>query len=70
MLIKESNIILTAYGIKYANSNPMIPLKALTYFDDIDPNIDAPIMVKVVSFKEIQSRLIAAVSHPKKIFNS
>lgn len=62
--------MLRAYEIKYANSNPMIPLKALTYFDDIDPNADSPIMVKVVSFKEIQSRLLASVSRPGKLFNS
>lgn len=62
--------LLRAYEIKYANSNPMIPLKALTYFDEIDPNTDPPMMVKAVSFKEIQSRLLASVSHPGKIFNS
>ena len=30
------------YTIKYPNFNPLIALKAINYFDDIDPSIDPP----------------------------
>ncbi len=34
------NEMIEFYTIKYPRFNPLIPLKAVAYFDDIDPAID------------------------------
>ncbi len=47
----------------------MIPLKALTYFDDLDPEIDPPHMVKKIKINDIRERLTQAVKHPEKLFS-
>jgi len=62
------NQILKAYKIKYPNSNIMIPLKALTYFNDIDPAIDPPMMKKEVKLDTIKNRLTEAVNSPDHKF--
>ncbi|MFM9950742.1 MAG: nucleotidyl transferase AbiEii/AbiGii toxin family protein [Saprospiraceae bacterium] len=63
------NVMLDAYAKKYANSNPIIPLKALVYFGDINHAADPPIMVRKVSFREIERRLSIAVSKPGMVFS-
>ncbi|MGI9160595.1 MAG: nucleotidyl transferase AbiEii/AbiGii toxin family protein [Saprospiraceae bacterium] len=59
---------LNAYQIKYANSNPVIPLKAITWFEDIDFEIEKPMLKRPVSFEEVTSRLLEATRNPKKYF--
>ena len=49
--------MLEFYSIKYPNSNQLIPLKALNYFDDIDENIDAPKLKKPLPMKKIKESL-------------
>jgi len=61
--------LLEAYETKYSYSNKMIPLKALTYFDDLDPEIDPPHMVKKIKVNDIIERLTQAVKHPEVIFS-
>jgi hypothetical protein len=47
----------------------MIPLKALTYFDDLDPEIDPHHMIKKIKVTDIKERLTQAVKHPEKLFS-
>lgn len=56
------------YTIKYPNFNPLIPLKAINYFGDIDPAIDPPKLRKKLSLTEIKKRINDSVLHSKKKF--
>jgi hypothetical protein len=60
--------MLDAYSKKYAHSNPIIALKAITYLDDIDPNLDPPKMKDRLPLSEIKKRILKAVSDPDHIF--
>ncbi len=62
------NDMLGFFEIKYPHVNPLIPLKALNYFDDIDENIDPPKLLKPVTLKQIKQRINDAVLHSGKIF--
>lgn len=53
--------MLNFYEIKYPNSNPLIPLKALTFFDDIDEKIDPPILRKKISLKKIKDKILKRI---------
>lgn len=56
------------FASKYTYSNPMIAMKAVNYFDDIDENIDPPKMLNPLSVKTITDRIKEATLHPDKIF--
>jgi hypothetical protein len=56
------------YHQKYPNKNEVIALRAITYFDDIDPNIDPPKMIKQINIEQIKVRIIEAVLRSNKIF--
>ncbi len=60
--------MLVAYEVKYANSNALIPLKALTFFDDINDQLDPPQMVRAVSLEQLRKRLVESVLKPDKTF--
>lgn len=60
--------LLEAYQIKYPNSSLLIPLKALTYFKDIDPKIDPPIMQEKIPFDKLKDRLKTATLNPTRTF--
>lgn len=60
--------LLKAYEIKYPNSNLLIPMKGLTYFDDIDHDADPPILNRKISIEMLKKRLVEAVENPKKVF--
>ncbi len=62
------NGMLECYTIKYPNSNPLIALKAISYFNDIDPEIDPPRMKHSLSMNALQKRITEAVLHPYKTF--
>lgn len=62
--------MLDAYSKKYAYSNPIVALKALTYFDDIDLDIDPPKMKDRLPLSEIKQRILEAVADPVRIFSS
>ena len=53
---------------KYAYRNPMIALKAVNFFDDIDENIDPPKLLHPITLKQIKSRIKDATKNPSKIF--
>ncbi len=63
------NKMLRAYNEKY-DSNPVMALKALAYFDDI--NFDVPILTtggKTVQWRKIEDRLREMIKTPEKIFD-
>lgn len=60
--------LLNAYRIKYPNSNPVIPLKAITWFEDIDFEMEKPMLKRPVSFAKVKERLLAATQTPEKQF--
>lgn len=61
--------LMETYQKKYPKSNPIIPLKSLVYFDDIDFEIENPLLVRKVSFEEVKERLIIASKLPNKKFD-
>ena len=54
---------------KYTYSNPMIAMKAINFFDDIDENIDPP-KLKPLPIKKIIARIQEATQNPDKIFKA
>ncbi len=59
-----------AYKRKYPNSNAVIPLKAINWFNDIDFEIERPLLAQKISFKQVEKRLKSAVNQPRKVFRS
>lgn len=57
------------FSQKYSYSNPMIAMKAVTFFDDIDEAVDPPKLLNPLKLKEIKKRILEAVLKPGKIFN-
>jgi hypothetical protein len=56
------------FTCKYSYSNPMIALKAVTFFGDIDESIDPPKLLQPLPLKKIEKRIQEAALHPKKKF--
>jgi hypothetical protein len=56
------------FGQKYTYTNPMIALKAVNFFDEIDEAIDPPKLLKPLSISQIKKRIQAATKSPDKIF--
>ena len=53
---------------KYPNTNPLVALKALSFFGDIDESIDPPKLLKPIPIKKIKARIYKAVTNADKIF--
>ena len=49
---------------KYSYSNPLIALKAVTYFDDIDENTDPPKLLHPLPLAAIKKRILDATQKP------
>lgn len=60
--------MLTFYTIKYPGFNPLIALRAVNFFDEIDPAIDPPKLRKKLPLATIKKRIASAVIHSKKKF--
>ncbi len=60
--------MLQFYETKYVRTNPLIAIKALTFFGDIDPNVDPPKMRKALPLEKIKIRINKAVDNATKIF--
>ena len=56
------------FEIKYPHLNPLIALKAIAYFNDIDPNMDPPKMKKKLALSAIKKRISEAVLHTDRKF--
>lgn len=53
---------------KYNYSNPLIALKAVTYFDDIDENTDSPKLLQPLPLAAIKKRILHAAQKPHITF--
>jgi predicted nucleotidyltransferase component of viral defense system len=62
------NQMIGFYAIKYPHMNKLIALRAINYFEDIDPSIDPPILKKPLSISKIKKRIDEAVLTGNKIF--
>lgn len=62
------NTIVTYYSTKYPNFNPMIAIKAVNYFEDLDLAIEPPKLAIPLSLEEIKARLNSAFIHNNQIF--
>jgi len=60
--------IIECYSQKYIDFNPLIAIRAVDYFEDIDPSIDPPIMKSTLSLEKIKKRIREALLHRKKKF--
>lgn len=56
------------FADKYTYSNPMIAMKAVNFFGEIDEKIDPPKMLKPLPLKKIIKRIQDATQKPYKIF--
>ena len=61
--------MLEFYAQKYTMLNPIIALRAITYFDDIDPEIDPPKLLNPLPLSKIKKRIIEAVLQSNKVFS-
>lgn len=62
------NQMIEFFTQKYTYSNPMIAMKAINFFGDIDQNLDPPKMLKPLPLKKITDRIQQATQKPDKIF--
>ena len=53
---------------KYSYTNPLIALKAVTYFDDIDENTDPPKLLQPLPLAVIKKRILHAAQKPHITF--
>ncbi len=60
--------LLDAYALKYPKSNPLVALKGLAYFEDINFEEDKPILNKNIAFTNVKQRLEKAVQDLAFIF--
>ena len=56
------------FSKKYQYTNPMIAMKAINYFDDIDEAIDPPKLLQPLPLTEIKKRIQTATQKPDLIF--
>ncbi|MBS1681218.1 MAG: nucleotidyl transferase AbiEii/AbiGii toxin family protein [Bacteroidetes bacterium] len=56
------------FTAKYTYSNPMIALKAVNFFDEIDESIDPPKLLKPLPVSLIKKRIREATQKPLKIY--
>jgi len=62
------NEMIGFYSIKYPDFNPLIALRAVNFFDEIDPAIDPPKLREKLPLTAIKKRINSAVIHSKKKF--
>jgi hypothetical protein len=53
---------------KYPKFNPLIALRAVGYFEDIDPEIDPPKLRKPLPLKKIKDRIGSSILNSRKVF--
>jgi hypothetical protein len=62
------NEMIEFFSKKYAYTNPLIALRAVTFFDDIDENMDPPHLLHPLKTEQVKKRIREAVLKPGKIF--
>ncbi len=60
--------MLDFFAVKYPLTNQLIALKAITFFDEIDENIDPPKLPAPLPLSIIKERLLDAVLHSRKTY--
>ncbi len=60
--------IVDFYTLKYPRSNPLIVMKALQYFDEIEEKVDYPNLRQPITFSKINSRIEKSILNIDKIF--
>lgn len=60
--------MLDYFAQKYQYTNPMIAMKAVNFFDEIDEAIDPPKLLKPLKLDEIRKRIQTATQKPGMIF--
>jgi len=60
--------MLQAFELKYPKSNAIMAIKGLTYFDDINFEVDRPVLIQPIHFEVVKDRLEKAILQPYKIF--
>lgn len=63
------NQMIHFYAKKYPNSNSIIALKSVCYFEDIDFDVEVDYIEKSLAWSQIAKRLIQMVQQPDVIFN-
>jgi hypothetical protein len=53
---------------KYSYTNPMIAMKAVNFFDEIDEAIDPPKLLQPITLAQIKKRIQEATQKPSKVF--
>ncbi|MCE7073417.1 nucleotidyl transferase AbiEii/AbiGii toxin family protein [Dyadobacter sp. CY327] len=62
------NEIISFFETKYPHMNPLIALKSLSYFYDIDPEMDPPKLKVKLPISKIQQRIEQAIISGNKLF--
>lgn len=60
--------MLRCYEAKYPASNAMIALKAVSYFEDINHDLDKPKIWRKITFARLKKRIFKAVENIEKVF--
>jgi hypothetical protein len=64
------NQMLEAYSIKYGTRNPFIPLKALSYFNDVNYNESIHLTIGQLQWSSIEKRIYEMIKFPDNTFIS
>ena len=62
--------MINCYAEKFPNSNPVIPLKAVSYFDDINYNESIAVFNARFDWEKIRKRILAMQRSPHTVFPS
>jgi hypothetical protein len=61
------NELLGFYTAKYPKSNPVIAIKGLGYFEDINFEFDKPVVLKAISFSDVKQKILQSLTHPNQL---
>jgi len=64
------NQMLEAYNTKYSTRNPFIPLKALSWFQDINFGEPVQLVTGMLDWPKVEKRILAMIAEPDKVFAS
>lgn len=62
------NEMLESFSLKYPKANPIIALKGLGYFEEINFEFDKPVLTNLLIFNNLKKRLLLSIAQPAKVF--